>query len=139
MCSLYNLKVTRWELLAYFKAQHDWRRDMAKDYVSPGRPGFVVTTPSGSRCLTEMRWGWPPPAGVRQPVVNVRNTASPFWRSALEKPERRCLVPAILRSMSSVRSTQRRYLSCCTTKIMSAGWQDRSTTRFHSPARFRRS
>lgn len=94
MCSLYNLKVTRWELLAYLHAQDDWRRDMAKDYVSPGRPEFVVTADAGSRRLTEMRWGWPPPAGVRQPVVNVRNTASPFWRSALENPERRCLVPA---------------------------------------------
>ena len=26
-------------------------------------------------------------------MTNVRNLASPFWRSALSKPDRRCLVP----------------------------------------------
>lgn len=28
-----------------------------------------------------------------RPVVNVRNYDSPFWRSALQNPDRRCLVP----------------------------------------------
>jgi putative SOS response-associated peptidase YedK len=41
-----------------------------------------------------MTWGFPPPPAARAPVVNVRNLASPFWRTALSKPERRCLVPA---------------------------------------------
>jgi putative SOS response-associated peptidase YedK len=40
-----------------------------------------------------MRWGFPPPQGVKAPIVNVRNYSSPFWRSALINPERRCLVP----------------------------------------------
>nr|WP_238940780.1 hypothetical protein [Sphingomonas beigongshangi] len=40
-----------------------------------------------------MRWGFPPPQGVRNPVVNVRSYASPFWRSALANPERRCVAP----------------------------------------------
>jgi len=40
-----------------------------------------------------MRWGFPPPPGVRNAVVNVRNYHSAFWRSALANPERRCLVP----------------------------------------------
>ena len=29
-----------------------------------------------------------------QHVTNVRNLASPFWRSMLVNPERRCLVPS---------------------------------------------
>ena len=93
MCNLYNLKVSRWELLDYYGANDAWRDDAEKDYVSPGRPGAVVTFEDGARQLRAMRWGFPPPQGVRAPVVNVRNYASPFWRSALNNPERRCLVP----------------------------------------------
>lgn len=93
MCNLYNLKVQRWELQAYYQANDDFRDEMEKDYVSPGRPGPVVTAKDGTRELRTMRWGFPPPQGVRAPVVNVRNYASPFWRSALANPERRCLVP----------------------------------------------
>jgi putative SOS response-associated peptidase YedK len=94
MCNLYGLSVTRAELIAYFEANDDFHRDMEKDYVSPNRPGTVVTADEGARFLREMRWGFPPPSGVKAPVVNVRNYASPFWRSALANPARRCLVPA---------------------------------------------
>lgn len=93
MCNLYTLKVTRWELLAYYKAHDAWREELEKDYVSPGRPGAVVTMGGDGRELHGMRWGWPPPQGVKVSVVNVRNYASPFWRSALADPSRRCLVP----------------------------------------------
>lgn len=93
MCNLYNLKVRRWELVDYYKAQDAWREDMEKEYVSPGRPGVVITAGANGRELRGMRWGFPPPAGVKAPVVNVRNYGSPFWRSALANPERRCLVP----------------------------------------------
>lgn len=93
MCNLYRLQVRRWELLAYYGAQDAWREDMEKDYVSPGRPGAVVVSGEGGRELRGMRWGFPPPQGVRAAVVNVRNYGSPFWRSALANPERRCLVP----------------------------------------------
>ena len=94
MCNLYNLKVSRAELLGYFQAQDEWREDLEKEYVSPGRLGPVVTAQDGVRQLKAMRWGWPPPKGVKQPVVNVRNYSSPFWRSALANSERRCLVPS---------------------------------------------
>jgi putative SOS response-associated peptidase YedK len=41
-----------------------------------------------------MCWGFPPPPNARAPVItNVRNLASPFWRTALSRPDRRCLVP----------------------------------------------
>ena len=53
----------------------------------------VVRRRDGGRELSMMRWGFPPPPKVgTQPVTNVRNVASPYWRPWL-KPEFRCLVP----------------------------------------------
>lgn len=98
MCNLYGLKATRAEVIAYFQANDDFRKEieeaeLEKDYVSPGRPGLVVREQEGRRGIDQMRWGWPPPKNAKGPVVNVRNYSSPFWKSALANPERRCLVP----------------------------------------------
>jgi putative SOS response-associated peptidase YedK len=58
----------------------------------PKRIGWVLRKEDGVRRLEAMRWGIPlPPTG--KPVTNVRNLASPFWRSMLKNPARRCLVP----------------------------------------------
>lgn len=60
----------------------------------PRRVAPVIRRNSaGILALDAMRWGFPPPASTRAPVVNVRNLASPFWRTALSVPGRRCLVP----------------------------------------------
>lgn len=59
----------------------------------PKRPAYVVREAEGARQLDVMTWGFPPPAAGRAPVTNVRNYVSPFWRSALANPQRRCLVP----------------------------------------------
>jgi putative SOS response-associated peptidase YedK len=59
----------------------------------PKRLGWVVRKEDGTRFLDAMTWGFPPPAAARAPVTNVRNLASPFWRSALNRPDRRCIVP----------------------------------------------
>ena len=59
----------------------------------PKRIGWVVRQQDGRRILDTMIWGFPPPAAARAPVTNVRNLSSPFWRSALSRPDRRCLVP----------------------------------------------
>jgi putative SOS response-associated peptidase YedK len=99
MCNLYNLKVARWELQAYYQANDDFRREieldeLAKDYVSKATPGLVVRQVDGQRLLSEpLHWGWPNPRPGQDEVRNVRNYSSPFWRSALVNPERRCLVP----------------------------------------------
>jgi putative SOS response-associated peptidase YedK len=97
MCNLYGLKVKRWELATYYEADDAFRREieseeLEKDYVAPGRDGWVVRTHESKRVVDHMHWGWPNPRGGK-PVVNVRNYRSPFWRSALSNPERRCLVP----------------------------------------------
>ena len=57
----------------------------------PKRPAWVVRADGGRRRLDVMRWGVPLNG---KPVTNVRNLQSPFWRSMLADPARRCLVPA---------------------------------------------
>lgn len=92
MCNLYNVKATRAEIRDYYQTSEDWRREIAveKDYVAPGKPGYVVREDNGRRVLDTMQWGFPLNG---KPVTNVRNYESPFWKSALQEPARRCLVP----------------------------------------------
>ncbi|MBC7496982.1 MAG: SOS response-associated peptidase family protein [Sphingomonadaceae bacterium] len=64
------------------------------DEIYPDRDApVIITAPAGERRITMMRWGFPPPVAGTRPVTNVRNLASPFWRTALSRPDRRCLVP----------------------------------------------
>lgn len=95
MCNLYNINVSRAEFNASFQASDGWRSELPveKDYVSPSKPGYIVREVDGARQLDVMTWRFPPPPGVKRPVVNVRNYTSPFWRTALGNPDRRCLVP----------------------------------------------
>lgn len=92
MCNLYNIKVTRLEFNEHFQSVDDARDRLTveKDYVAPGRPGYVVREQAGQRLLSVMLWGFP---FNGKPVTNVRNYTSPFWKSALANPARRCLVP----------------------------------------------
>lgn len=72
----------------------------------PDKPAYVVREIGGARILDTMFWGFPhkvagkridkatgKPVLLDKKVTNVRNYASPFWRNALQNPERRCLVP----------------------------------------------
>ena len=61
------------------------------DYAAP----VIVAgdEPGAARRLQAMRWGWPPFGQVKRPITNIRNLASPMWRSAVGDPRRRCLVP----------------------------------------------
>jgi putative SOS response-associated peptidase YedK len=100
MCNLYS----------YTKPQDAARklarveRDIAGNI--PPLPGIfpdqmapvVRTAPDGVRELLMMRWGFPPPlVPGRKPrfpyLTNVRNTDSRYWRSYLNQPGSRCLVP----------------------------------------------
>jgi putative SOS response-associated peptidase YedK len=94
MCNLYGHKVSLEEYLFHFRASDNWRRELEKEYTSPGREGWTVTMERGERVMNPRMWGFPPPPGVKAPVVNVRNYQSPFWRLTLAQPGRRCLVPA---------------------------------------------
>lgn len=62
--------------------------------IYPGKPAPVLRQQEGRLTLEVMTWGFPGPAAASgRPVTNVRNLGSPFWRSALNDPARRCLVP----------------------------------------------
>ena len=66
----------------------------------PKRPATVARIDSSTKLLDTMIWGVPrtmpgkrPGTTVTKYVTNVRNLSSPFWKSMLANPERRCLVP----------------------------------------------
>lgn len=92
MCNLYNNKASKAEINAYFQSVDDLSSRLAveKDYVAPGKPSYVVREDGAQRVLSVMLWGFP---FQGKPVTNVRNYTSPFWKSALSYPGRRCLVP----------------------------------------------
>lgn len=95
MCNLYRMRASRDEVATTFRADPIWGDaldKLEKDYTSPGREGWIVRAAARQRVLDKQKWGWPNPRGGA-PVVNVRNYESPFWRSALKTPDRRCLVP----------------------------------------------
>ncbi len=96
MCNLYSMTATVDEIKRLF-GPFDGDRDNlpAYDEIYPGRSAPVLRRgESGALRLDTMTWGFPGPVAAKgRPVTNVRNLASPFWRSALERPDRRCLVP----------------------------------------------
>src|SRR3954451_9072208 len=95
MCNLYSITKGQQAICELTRAMHDTTGNLPSmpavfpDYAAP----VVRNRTEGERELSMMRWGFPPPPKVgTQPVTNVRNVASPFWRPWL-KPEFRCLVP----------------------------------------------
>ena len=96
MCNLYSMTATVDEMRKIF-GPFDGDRDNLPpfDEIYPSKPAPVLRrTAGGGLKLETMTWGFPGPQAARgRPVTNVRNLASPFWRSALNAPERRCIVP----------------------------------------------
>ena len=96
MCNLYTMTASVDELKRMFGP---FAGDTANlppfDEIYPNRPAPVLRRePGGGLKLETMTWGFPGPAAAKgRPVTNVRNLASPFWRAAIAKPERRCIVP----------------------------------------------
>ena len=97
MCNLYSMTSNVEALRRLFgRFEGDTGNLPRFEEVYPGKPAPVLRrTPGGGLRLETMKWGFPGPAGAgKRPVTNVRNLASPFWRTALTRPDRRCLVPA---------------------------------------------
>lgn len=95
MCNLYSMTATVDEMRRLF-GPFDGDRDNLPpfDNIFPGYKAPVLRRENGGFRLEQMTWGFPGPvAAGGRPVTNVRNLASPFWRSALKDPSRRCLVP----------------------------------------------
>lgn len=81
-------------------------RTLPGSELFPKKPAYVVRGELGQRLLDTMGWGFPrkvpgkkidkttgKPVLLDKDVTNVRNYTSPFWRTAMANPERRCLVP----------------------------------------------
>lgn len=95
MCNLYTMTATVDELRRMFGPfDGDTANLPPFDEIYPGKPAPVLRRTGGKMKLETMTWGFPGPAAAKgRPVTNVRNLDSPFWRSALQAPERRCIVP----------------------------------------------
>jgi len=96
MCNLYSVTKGQQAIRGFTRAMTDTTGNLPSmpsvfpDYAAP----IVRNGPKSGRELTLMRWGFPPPPKLgTQPVTNVRNVASPYWRTWL-KPEWRVVVPA---------------------------------------------
>lgn len=96
MCNLYSMTATVDEMRRIFGPfDGDTANLPPFDEIYPGREAPVLRRrDDGGLKLERMQWGFPGPAAAGgRPVTNVRNLASPFWRSALNDPLRRCIVP----------------------------------------------
>lgn len=100
MCNHYrNLP----HLLSTWREYIGWSlRQPNEEYASdvwPKRPGLVVRQEDGVARTAVMSWGVPTTIKgksgrpLEKRVTNVRNLSSPFWRSMLNNPAQRCLVP----------------------------------------------
>ena len=97
MCNLYSMTATVDEMRRLFGPfEGDTANLPPFDEIYPGHLAPVLLrTDDGGLALDRMKWGFPGPASAgSRPVTNVRNLDSPFWRSALNEPKRRCIVPA---------------------------------------------
>lgn len=104
MCNHYRLNpenIPAWAEWAGFNLPpvQDLMTQAASD-VFPKRQGLVVRAEAGAFMADAMQWGVPrtmagkrPGTTVTKRITNVRNLDSPFWRSMLAAPARRCLVP----------------------------------------------
>ncbi|TWB15580.1 SOS response-associated peptidase [Nitrospirillum bahiense] len=93
MCNHYRADVKKLglEIEVYgYEEINDLPRDIYPDRLGP----VIVRRDDGALAWQPMRWGFPPPPNAPnpRPVTNIRNLASPYWRTWL-KPEARCLVP----------------------------------------------
>ncbi len=96
MCNLYSMTATVDELRRIFGGfEGDTTNLPPFDEIYPGYRAPVLRRQDGQGLKLEMMsWGFPGPAAAKgRPVTNIRNLASPFWRSAIANPDRRCIVP----------------------------------------------
>ena len=106
MTVLYRLDCAATEIAAQFGASSG-ADPWAGGHIGPGQFAPVLTAGREAiagpgragqpfRMIPRL-WGVPPPGSpvdVRNGVLSVRNTASPFWIGNLRNSEFRCLVPA---------------------------------------------
>ena len=100
MCNRFRMTANQRELAARYGVEAPYPEDLTipPPELFPDKPAYVVRQADGGRALDVMRWGFPFQTQGRTKVIekrvtNVRNLDSGFWRTALTRPDRRCLVP----------------------------------------------
>lgn len=101
MCNRYRMSAKQIELAKRYGVEPIYPEEVnyPPGELFPKKPAWIVRQSKAGPALDVMSWGFPHvvtgPTGKRidKPVTNVRNLSSPFWRSALATPARRCLVP----------------------------------------------
>lgn len=102
MCNHYRNNpdaIPTWrEYIGAVPREEEWS-DIKAD-VWPKYQGIVARIDNGQTILDRMAWGVPitlpgkrEGTTITKRVTNVRNLASPFWRSMISKPAQCCLVP----------------------------------------------
>ena len=69
-----------------------------QENIYPDQDAPIIRNHTSGGCeLAMLRWGFPPIPNQRQPITNIRNLDSRWWRDVnrdwLMEPEYRCLVP----------------------------------------------
>lgn len=101
MCNRFRAAIVKagkqfdeWGYEEFSDTRIQWWSNQAREEMYPDYPGLVARLDDGGKLVPDvMRWGFPPPPGVRGVVTNVRKTASPFWQRWLGA-KNRCLIPA---------------------------------------------
>jgi len=95
LCNLYSMTATVDEMRRAFGPFRGETLNLPPfDNIFPGQRAPILRRDNDGFALNMMTWGFPgPQAAGGRPVTNVRNLSSPFWRSALKDPARRCIVP----------------------------------------------
>lgn len=99
MCNLYEHRGREAQMALVARALQGVLELDPPQRVYPRYDAFVIRREGGERVLDCMSWGilttikGKSGKPIVKPVTNVRNLASPFWRSTIARPEQRCLVP----------------------------------------------
>ena len=101
MCNRYRMTASRIALIERYGGTPIYPEDEGypPGEIFPKKDAYVIRSENGARLIDTMAWGFPHQVRgasgklLDKPVTNVRNYVSPFWRTALTNPERRCLVP----------------------------------------------
>lgn len=100
MCNRYRMTASRAEVAARYGYPVVIEPErVPPPELFPEKPAWIVREEDGRRLLDVATWGFPHTVKgakgqpLKKLVTNVRNYTSPFWRTAMASPERRCLVP----------------------------------------------
>lgn len=100
MCNRYRMTANQAALAArYGIVSFPSDLDLPPPELFPKRVAWTIRVTEGRPIAEPMAWGFPMTIRgksgkpIEKAVTNVRNYASRFWRTALNDPARRCLVP----------------------------------------------